>query len=180
VEALERAVAMGYSWGGFKEYICNYAARYGHLNVLKWAREEHDCPWGPIMYVDAAMYGHLEILKYLRSAGCPWGNKALCADLARIRHGANSEINRWIMEQPQEVALAANDEVGIPECMLCPICCESAIDHVIVRCGHCFCGECLTQQVILHRHRCACCEVPFWLKVWLCEGEGEGESESPR
>ena len=100
VEALERAVAMGYSWDRFKEDICRYAAMYGHLNALKWAREEQDCPCGLYTCYGATFYGHLEILKYLRSAGCPW-DKGDCAYYAHLRHGETSEIYRWITEQPE-------------------------------------------------------------------------------
>ena len=100
VEALERVVAMGYSWDGYNDVICKDAATCGHINVLKWAREEQDCTWGPNICVDATFGGRLEILKYARSAGCPW-DKGYCASIADRRFGETSEIYRWIIEQPE-------------------------------------------------------------------------------
>jgi len=55
---------------------CSHAARGGHLEVLKWARE-HGCPWNENGYCvcdDAASGGHLEVLKWAREHGCPWSS----------------------------------------------------------------------------------------------------------
>ena len=43
----------------------------GHLEVLKWARE-NDCPWDEYTCRAAAKGGHLETLKWARENGCPW------------------------------------------------------------------------------------------------------------
>ena len=43
---------------------------YGHLEVLKWAREK-DCPWDWRTCAYAAKGGHLEVLKWLRANDCP-------------------------------------------------------------------------------------------------------------
>ena len=51
-------------------YVCGYAARNGHLEVLKWAISE-GFPRGLIICINAAENGHLEVLKYARSNGCP-------------------------------------------------------------------------------------------------------------
>ena len=48
------------------------AAFGGHLEVLKWARE-NDCPWDEETCAGAAAHGHLEVLKWARANGCPWG-----------------------------------------------------------------------------------------------------------
>ena len=50
---------------------CENAAKGGHLEVLKWARE-NDCPWNEWTCENAAKGGHLEILKWARENGCPW------------------------------------------------------------------------------------------------------------
>jgi hypothetical protein len=56
----------------YKRYLCECAAERGHLEVLKWARE-NDCPWGTSTCAYAAGHGHLEVLKWARENGCPWG-----------------------------------------------------------------------------------------------------------
>ena len=51
---------------------CANAAHGGHLEVLKWARE-NDCPWDGRTCAFAANGGHLELLA--RENGCPWDEK---------------------------------------------------------------------------------------------------------
>ena len=43
----------------------------GHLEVLKWARE-NDCPWDEGTCMCAAKGGHLDVLKWARENDCPW------------------------------------------------------------------------------------------------------------
>ena len=50
----------------FDEYACNNAAKYGHLEVLKYLHE-NGCPC-----TEAARNGKLNCLKYLHENGCPW------------------------------------------------------------------------------------------------------------
>ena len=47
------------------------AAHGGHLEVLKWARE-NGCPWDEITCTWAAEGGHLDVLKWARENDCPW------------------------------------------------------------------------------------------------------------
>jgi hypothetical protein len=47
------------------EYACAYAARNGHLEVLKYLREEAKAPWYSVTASWAASNGHLHILEYL-------------------------------------------------------------------------------------------------------------------
>ena len=49
---------------------CTYAARDGHLEVLRWARR-NGCPWNEWTISAAAREGHLETLEWLRRNGCP-------------------------------------------------------------------------------------------------------------
>jgi len=53
---------------------CSWAAEGGHLEVLKWARE-NGCPWNERTCSCAAKGGHLEVLKWARENGCPWGEQ---------------------------------------------------------------------------------------------------------
>jgi len=52
------------------ERTCAYAAKGGHLEVLKWARE-NDCPWDAKTCAWAARGGHLETLKWARDERLP-------------------------------------------------------------------------------------------------------------
>ena len=58
------------------------AAVFGHLEVLKWARD-HDCPWNETTCTKAVEGGHLEVLKWARKHGCPW--TAAMRDLAATK-----------------------------------------------------------------------------------------------
>ena len=51
------------------KYITYGAAFGGHLDVLKWARE-NDCEWDPQTCSWAARNGHLDVLKWARGNGC--------------------------------------------------------------------------------------------------------------
>ena len=46
-------------YAGQVDTVCNHAARGGHLQVLRWARQ-HECPWGTMTCPYAAQGGHLE------------------------------------------------------------------------------------------------------------------------
>ena len=47
------------------EFACENAAANGHLEVLKYLREEAKAPWGEYTASMAALNGHLHILEYL-------------------------------------------------------------------------------------------------------------------
>ena len=57
---------------------CAYAARGGHFEVLKWARE-NGCEWNYQTCTFAAEGGHLEVLKWARER--PW-NENTCENAA--------------------------------------------------------------------------------------------------
>ena len=63
---------------------CAYAAWGGHLEVLKWARE-NGCPWNVSTCANAARGGHLEVLKWARANDCSWDEQT-CAWAARGGH----------------------------------------------------------------------------------------------
>ena len=56
---------------------CSMIALEGHLEVLKWARE-NGCEWDYLTCAYAAKNGHLEVLKWARENGCDW-NSWTCA-----------------------------------------------------------------------------------------------------
>jgi hypothetical protein len=67
-----------------KYYICYSAVESGHLEVLKWTRE-NGCHWDKWAYTLAAKNGRLNVLKYLRKNGCPQDEWA-CAYAAKNGH----------------------------------------------------------------------------------------------
>ena len=77
-----------------KHMICGYAAKYGHFDILKWARE-NNCPWDAHTCVYAAENGHFEILKWAREQNCEW-NSYVCTRAACRGH---IDILKWAREQ---------------------------------------------------------------------------------
>ena len=57
----------------FSEETCHYAARGGHMGVLKYLQSE-GVPFDGETCLTAAIEGHLEVLQWLRSeeVDCPW------------------------------------------------------------------------------------------------------------
>jgi len=83
VERLAWAKANGCPWD---ERTCAYVARGGQLEVLRWAREEHHCPWNELqMCTDAATSGNLEMLRWARENNCPW-DASTCSAAAKGGH----------------------------------------------------------------------------------------------
>ena len=64
------------------EWACTEAARNGHLECLKYLREEAKAPWDSRTADLAAKYGHLHILEYLV------GRAALEGNLNKVRYCA--------------------------------------------------------------------------------------------
>jgi hypothetical protein len=73
--------------------ICLFAARGGHLDVLRWARERH-CPWNEATCCYAAEGGHLEVMRWARDHDCPWDSRT-CAWAAKHGHLV---VLRWARE----------------------------------------------------------------------------------
>ena len=53
------------------QYLCNYAARWGSVRLLKWA-QVNNRDWSASTCSCAASNGNLPALKYLHENGCPW------------------------------------------------------------------------------------------------------------
>lgn len=70
-------------------YICDLAARKGHLEVLKWLYE-NNYPQSQHVCITAAKNGHLDVMKWAHRNGCPW-NKVECINelekYASVNHG---------------------------------------------------------------------------------------------
>ena len=58
------------NYNSTKGIFITYGAAFGgHLDVLKWARE-NGCEWDSDTCSDAALNGHLSVLKWARKNGC--------------------------------------------------------------------------------------------------------------
>ena len=91
LEVLQWARARGCPWD---ERTCACAAWNGHLEVLQWARA-HGCPWDEDTCAWAAENGHLEVLQWARAHGCPWDERT-CEKAAENGH---LEVLQWAQEQ---------------------------------------------------------------------------------
>src|SRR3982751_5585264 len=78
----------------WNEAVCSSAAKRGHLEVLKWLRG-NDAPWDVGVCSGAAYGGHLEVLKWLRENGASW-NESACAEAAGEGH---LEVLKWLREK---------------------------------------------------------------------------------
>jgi hypothetical protein len=68
VHVLEWALEHGLGLG--VDIICEEAARRGRVNVLKFARLDHDCHWDENTPRLAALGGHSQCLKFAYKNGC--------------------------------------------------------------------------------------------------------------
>ena len=68
----------------FRNDLCAYSAKGGHLAVLQWARA-HGPPWNKKTCARAAKNGYLEVHQWARARGCPC-DKWTCAWAAKNGH----------------------------------------------------------------------------------------------
>jgi len=99
-------------------YACEYAALNGHLECLKYLREEVKAPWGSTTACWAAKYGHLHILEYLFERkfdeydhwACQWAAENGHLDCLKYLHEtAKAPWNSW--------AIRVAHEKNQPECL---------------------------------------------------------------
>ena len=74
--------------------MARYAARYGHVELVKWLCGEGGFAVDEGVMANAACSGNLEILQWLRGEGCPW-NSGTCAMAVENGH---VEVLRWARE----------------------------------------------------------------------------------
>ena len=68
------------------EYACAWAAGNGHLECLKYLREEVKAPWDWYTATRAAKYGHLHILEYLVERKFDQDSGFACCTAAKHGH----------------------------------------------------------------------------------------------
>ncbi|CAL6411418.1 unnamed protein product [Bathycoccus prasinos] len=67
-------------------WACAEAAGNGHLEVLKYLREEAKAPWDSYTASGAAKFGHLHILEYLVERKYDQYDEEACMDAAKFGH----------------------------------------------------------------------------------------------
>jgi hypothetical protein len=76
-------------------HSCAQAAGCGHLETLKWLRENL-CPWNEVTCYMATRGGHLHTLAWAIENGCPWhGYEVFDAALSR----GMTEIVAWLQDR---------------------------------------------------------------------------------
>ncbi len=73
--------------------ICTWAADYGQLEILKWARNDAKCEWNTRTTCAAARSGHLDVLKWAYANGYALDRHA--CEKAATQH-SHSHILGWI------------------------------------------------------------------------------------
>ena len=68
------------------DYACAHAAKYGHLECLKYLHEEVNVPWNAHTSAWATLKGHLHILEYLVERKYDKFNKDVCKYAAMTGH----------------------------------------------------------------------------------------------
>jgi len=74
--------------------IARYAARYGHLVLVKWLCGEGGFAMDEDVMRGAAWSGNLELVQWLRGEGCPW-DYLTCSEAVYKGH---VEVLRWARE----------------------------------------------------------------------------------
>ncbi|KAF8821030.1 zinc finger, C3HC4 type (RING finger) domain-containing protein, partial [Cardiosporidium cionae] len=64
----------------------------------------------------------------------------------------------------KDVTLIAQENEELRRRFLCTVCSERFRDHIIVKCGHVFCKECLEKNVKTRNRKCSLCKINFDLK----------------
>jgi len=130
VHVLEWALEHGLGLG--VDIICEEAARRGRVNVLKFARLDHDCHWDENTPRLAALGGHSQCLKFAYKNGCRF----------------NAEVTRAAVRGGKLNCLRYLHEV-----VKCPWDEGSCI--AAAEAGHLDCLQ------YLHKHGCECSEATF-------------------
>ena len=94
--------------------ICFYAAKYGRLEILEWARELN-CPWDWRICWIAALHEHFKLLVWAYENGCPWDSRTTRAATAHNNLEMLEFLKRngcpWDEYAAEEAAKKGNIEV---------------------------------------------------------------------
>lgn len=89
--------SFGFTWivpptyFGVDHYVISEAARGGHLEVIKWMKQE-GCPWGTSTFREAAGFGNIELMTWIRDNGCIFDESSV------IYASANGKLDalKWL------------------------------------------------------------------------------------
>jgi len=83
-------------WAGLTPFVsCRGAARGGHLETLKWMREERNCRWNWKTCAAAMLGGHLEVFEYARANGCNWKYPYNTVETCEDLNGSRQKLVTW-------------------------------------------------------------------------------------
>ena len=100
------------------DVACAYAADGGHLEVLKYLREEAKAPWDSETAAWAAENGHLHILEYLVERKYDQFDEDACRDAAKNGHLDCLKYLHETAKAPwDEDAIRSAHENNHPECV---------------------------------------------------------------
>ena len=77
----------------WNEFTCRNAAKFGHLELLKWLHEQ-GCPWDCLTFSNAAGFGNIEMLEWLYQMKCPWDSTAC----SQAIDAGNWDALKWLLE----------------------------------------------------------------------------------
>ena len=72
--------------------VCEYIAKQGSIDLMKWARDE-GCPWNIHVPYKAAHHGHIALLTWLSDNSCPISYRAAHA----AAKGGHIHIIEWLV-----------------------------------------------------------------------------------
>lgn len=85
--------------------VCDAAARGGHLDVLKWLRLEREVyQWSTTTTAIAAKYGHLEVFQWLCDEGCPYDQWAF----KNATCNGHLELTKWLYTRGLYISFPAS------------------------------------------------------------------------
>ena len=100
------------------EWACAFAAENGHLECLKYLREEVKAPWGSATAAWAAKNGHLHILEYLVERKYDKYDEYACERAAKYGHLDCLKYLRETAKAPWDSwAVRRAHENNHPECL---------------------------------------------------------------
>ena len=71
--------------------MAHVAARYGHLELVRWLCGEGGFAMDEGVMMEAAGSGNLELVQFLRGEGCPWDHNTCFYAV----EGVHVEVLRW-------------------------------------------------------------------------------------
>jgi hypothetical protein len=82
LEMVKLLISFGFKWivpptyFGADHYVISEAARGGHLELIKWMKQE-GCPWGTSTFREASGFGNIEMMEWIRDNGCPFDESSI-------------------------------------------------------------------------------------------------------